>query len=486
MVRFWVCLTLLVLLVGCARKIPESEFDGIQSSTYTSAGTYQTEEQREAETEAYGNILLAMVQDDFQLAYDRLQLYRQTFEPPAHRITQLAEIQQRLELQLALTSGVDTAEAAADSHEFVPLTQATDEFTTLFLGQIPLVAVLLDMTGQYFPFSRDILQGILAAAEAEKFSFRLINTATITPEALVDLIASYRVVIGPLRPDRLAVLEPFLNDPNRVFIFPTIANNPAHPNQYSVGLSIADEIRAIKRQMLADNVQRYISFAPDDTISQSIALRLKNELAQTPIRLYRERTYSPSQNNQSALIREFRGRVIGQSSDREKFATYSTDFDGAFLPGGPLDALVVVPQFPFYNFNMNIIRLYGTSFWQTPKLLEAAPHIYGAKFPTTYLSNQNWLPDVSFRHHLASVTDQLPSTLQAQGYDAGILAKQVLTHGIETLNNACFLGVTGLMCREAGRHVKFPFIVEVTRGGFRLYDAPRNRFEFEVPTSTIN
>ncbi|ADU66997.1 hypothetical protein Selin_2277 [Desulfurispirillum indicum S5] len=349
------------------------------------------------------------------------------------------------------------------------------------------LAVVLDFSPAYFSASREILRGITASAHERGFSLIVYNSASMEEEELLDSLRPYAVVIGPLQPSLLEKMRARFGQ-RKVFITPTIAHNPQQPAEYSTGLSVRDEVSAVIKQMEDDGIFRYIVFRPGEPMTAEYANAIKQQAQYSRyLTLFRERIYSKQLNNQSRVIREFLGELV-EHQTREKFATYTTDFDGVFLPMDFLDAIVVAPLFPFFNFDMDHLKVYGTSYWHDQKIYEAAPHIHGARFPTLYISDNRWISDVIFRRSLQeySHSDQ-PSWLSAQGYDAATLGHLLLLYGVSKANEACFLGVTGVMFRdEEQRFVKRPAMVEVARGGFRVLERTSPVYRATPETLFIN
>ncbi|WP_183729193.1 hypothetical protein [Desulfurispira natronophila] len=340
------------------------------------------------------------------------------------------------------------------------------------------LAVILDFSPQYYRASRQILQGIIAASQERNFTFVLFNSGSMDTEQIIDDIRPYSTILGPLQPGLLNELrEEYGGDKH--FITPTIANNPQNPHQFSAGLSVEDEVATIVQQMKDDGVYRYVIFRPSEPMTTEYSNTIKQQTQGSRfVSLFRERIYSKEHNNQSRVIREFLGTRIGHLPG-EKFPTYTTDFEGVFLPTDFLDAIVVLPLFAFYNFDVDSLHFYGSSYWHDPKILEAAPFIYGAKFPTLYISDDHNLADITFRDSMerAGHSPDDITWLSAQGYDAAVLSHLILRYGSHRVNQGCYLGATGQMYRdEESRHVKQPAMVEVARGGFRVYDGDTSVF----------
>lgn len=153
------------------------------------------------------------------------------------------------------------------------------------------------------------------------------------------------------------------------------------------------------------------------------------------------------------------------------------DFDAVIIPDTPQQIALIAPQFPFHN--IFDVRLFGTSLWQSPELIEmAGDYVQGAIFPSGFFAASESNGVAEFVRFYRGSFGSEPGVLAANGYDTIRFLKTVMNDGaIRTrrdlqytlVHHDSFSGVTGkISFDEQGEVEKAPILLTVSGKRFHV------------------
>lgn len=104
------------------------------------------------------------------------------------------------------------------------------------------------------------------------------------------------------------------------------------------------------------------------------------------------------------------------------------DFDALFVPDSAKAIGQIAPMLAYHD--VGNIKLLGTNLWNTPNLLQrGGQHVNGSLFVDNVVTNDPQFKNSEFYRSFKSVFGYEPGVFEAQGYDSGLLLRQLIADG---------------------------------------------------------
>lgn len=147
-------------------------------------------------------------------------------------------------------------------------------------------------------------------------------------------------------------------------------------------------------------------------------------------------------------------------------------FDALFIPDNTKSAAQIAAMLTFNN--VRGVSLLGTNLWNSPTLItRGEKHVEGAVFVDSPLSTGTEFTRTSFYKDFKAAFNEEPNLFSAQGYDAGLLVRQILSSGeasrvgvkqaLENLSS--FSGALGRLSMNRQRELEWPLQAYMLKGG---------------------
>ncbi len=299
------------------------------------------------------------------------------------------------------------------------------------------IGCILPLTGRYAAYGAGALDAILLAAgvfdAVQETPIRLLiedsRSEPAAAAAAVGKLAAAGVtsILGPLgsqealeaatEAQRLKV--PILTLTQREGI--TAIGDQVFRNF----LTAAAQVRTVVHYAQAGiGLRRFAVLYPDDLYGQEMARLFREEVLSKGGELKALRPYSPDQVDFGAEIRALVGlpSAAAPPDPAMIFPPKPTPgFEALFIPDSAQRVATIVPQLAYHDITG--IRLLGTSGWDSPELLTAAPELLqGAIFVNGFFPN-SVRPEVNrFVESFYIAYGREPDTMEALVYDAARIA----------------------------------------------------------------
>lgn len=189
-----------------------------------------------------------------------------------------------------------------------------------------------------------------------------------------------------------------------------------------------DQVKALLAEVLQARGQtRLAVLAPDNDYGRGFARVLAREAGQGGGSVVRSVFYKTDQTDFTPWVKELVRLPPGNyrpglpDSPRPVI-----DFQALFMPDAPPRVAMLAPQLTFYD--VNGVTLMGTSLWYSRSLVEqAGRYLTGALFPDAFNPTAQ-RPEVErFAREFREAMGSPPNLLDAQGYDAALLVRSLLS-----------------------------------------------------------
>jgi branched-chain amino acid transport system substrate-binding protein len=347
----------------------------------------------------------------------------------------------------------------------------------------PAVGVLLPLSGRYRSFGESCLRGIRVALGALEDRVPLVRTVVLdTRGEPAEAAAGYQklasdpgilVVLGPmLTPEVEAVASPALSYGLATFAFsqrPVRSGGPL----FRFSLTKEDQVHSLAQFAVQENgLRRWATFHPNDAYGREIAAQFRIAVEVHGGRVVAAVGYDPAKNDLQEEAKRLQSR-IGVAENQPP------PVDGVFLPDSA-DRLAMLVSY-LTSIDLRGVQLLGASGWDRPQeLLAAGPSVEGGVFVDGFFV-------YSFRPEVRAFVDAYrdafhtnPGTLEAYGFDAAMLVREVLSRGARTRPEVLGelhrpfsrRGATGATVVTAdGRIEKGLFLLKVEEGTVRELDS---------------
>lgn len=386
-------------------------------------------------------------------------------------------VRQRLESSLARGPSVTATPASTKADAPTPAVSTPTPSAVPTAAASLRVACLLPLSGPYANFGDRSLKGLRLALGplADRLIVRDTGGQAETARAAVDaLIADPEVgiVVGPLRSDAAESVAPRAEHAG----LPTLllSQREGLTGRFVFQMALTQQDQAAELAAYAADVLRLRRFAivyPNDGYGVGLAEAFRREATRRGGRMAGMVPYVPG-------TRAFPGEaqeVARLAEGGERLAVFLPDHADAAVP---LAAEIrrVRPD----------LTLLGSSGWNDPaKFGEAAPLLQGAVFVDGFFVNSQRMATRRFVSDFEATHHGRPSILEAQAYDAGLVARAVIEAGtgsradvIPRLRSVRLVdGATGRMEITANGIRRRAVVLRVAGGGFEELDgeqaAPR-------------
>ncbi len=281
------------------------------------------------------------------------------------------------------------------------------------------------------------------------------------------------VVLGPmLTPELEAVAPAAISYGLATFAFsqrPVPGGGPL----FRFALTKEDQAQSLAQFAVQENgLRRWATLHPDDAYGRDIANQFRIAVESRGGRIVADVGYDPAKSDLQAEAKRLQSR-IGVIENQPP------PVDGVFLPDSANRLAMLVSYLTFVD--LRGVQLLGASGWDRPQeLLAAGPSVEGGIFVDGFFI-------YSFRPEVRAFVDAYrdayhsdPGTLEAYGYDAAMLVRDVLSRGAGTRREVLGelhrpfsrRGATGVtVVTTDGRIEKGLFLLKVEDGTVRELDS---------------
>jgi ABC-type branched-subunit amino acid transport system substrate-binding protein len=347
----------------------------------------------------------------------------------------------------------------------------------------PAVGVLLPLSGRYRSFGESCLRGIRVALGAIEDRVPVVRTIILdTRGESGGAAAGYQklasdpgilVVLGPMLSGEVEAVTP----PAQSYRLATLAfsQRPARSGGplFRFSLTKEDQAHSLAQFAVAENgLRRWASFHPDDPYGREIAAQFRIAVESLGGRVVADVGYDPAKNDLQEEAKRLQSR-IGVMENQPP------PIDGVFLPDSA-DRLAMLVSY-LTSVDLRGVQLLGASGWNRPQeLLAVGPAVEGGVFVDGFFV-YSFRPEVrTFVDAYRDAFHSNPGTLEAYGFDAAMLVREVLSRGASTRQEVLGElhrpfsrhGATGVTVVTAdGRIEKGLFLIKVEEGTVRELDS---------------
>ncbi|MDR1691244.1 MAG: penicillin-binding protein activator [Rickettsiales bacterium] len=313
---------------------------------------------------------------------------------------------------------------------------------------ITQVAIFLPLTGNGAKIGQSMkkaLQLSLSTADTNKIKYQFFDTKS-SPEGTMEALRDsqrYKIdlIIGPVYAQNVRAIKDLTNVPILSF---TTDSGALSNKVFSLGLLQEEEVRNLEYFMKSDNASDMIAFLPNTQMGRIYGRELnnyniqpKNTIYYTPgniesveAQIRKITKYDDRKKQLEILKKEIRNNpnLSAYKKDRElkklenKDTAGDVDFDSVFITGDINDSKLIVSYFQYFEADPKKVKYYGTSTWNTPKILND-PNFINVNFV-----NLNSTKKASFEKTYNEKFGERPEALSSFAYDAGKIV-QFLSQG---------------------------------------------------------
>lgn len=300
----------------------------------------------------------------------------------------------------------------------------------------PAVGILLPLSGPYRSFGESCLRGIRLALGALEGRFPVVRTVILdTRGEAAAAAANYQKLAAD--PGVVAILGPMLSpetdavQPYATGVGLTTLNFSQRPvglggPLFRFTLTKEDQARVLAKHAVQDlGLRRWAALHPDDAYGREIAAEFRHWVESLGGRLVADVGYPAKKTDLQEEAKRLQAKIGWNASAA---ANPAPPLDGVFVPDSA-DRIGLVSS--YLNFvDLGGLQLLGASGWNRPQtLLAATPSVVGGVFVDGFFL-------YSFRSEVRAFVDAFrdayhsdPGTLEAYGYDAGALLRDLVAEG---------------------------------------------------------
>jgi ABC-type branched-subunit amino acid transport system substrate-binding protein len=296
----------------------------------------------------------------------------------------------------------------------------------------PAIGVLLPLSGRYRSFGESCLRGIRLALGALEGRDPLVRTVILDSRGEpASAAASFQklaadpgvvAVLGPMLSTEVEAVHPYVTAAGLATLdFSQRAVGIGGP-LFRFSLTKEDQARVLARYAVADlGLRRWASLHPDDSYGREIATYFRMAVETLGGRLVADVGYDASKSDLQTEAKRLQAKL--GAAEKQPPAV-----DGVFLPDSAERVSMLLSYLEFVDIRG--VQLLGASGWNRPQaLLSAGPPVNGAVFVDGFFV-------YSFRPEVRAFVDAFrdayhgdPGTLEAYGYDAAMLLRELIAMG---------------------------------------------------------
>ncbi len=346
-------------------------------------------------------------------------------------------------------------------------------------AELSHVAVLLPLTSSN-PAARREAESILAGIELAMFDAEIDNvvlmpldTKGLPEEARKVAIEALRdgadAIIGPLFSHNIPAVTEVTEQFNIPVLSFTNDLNAAGQGAYMMSIPLEEEIARIVDWAALEGVTQFAMFGPNNAYGRRVENALRFEVQRRGASILRVEMYDPSIETPTY-----------QAEALAKAVNIANEFTpgevAVLIPEHGVRLRAVAPLLPYYDVDINTVKLLGTGLWNTSDVWRE-PTLKGGAFATPDPNSVN-----AFKNSFAATFKANASDMSALGYDAALMTLVMLSQ--DALNKASlerrdgFIGTNGLFrFREDGSIERGLAVVQVTgNGGVNVVDPAKSQF----------
>jgi branched-chain amino acid transport system substrate-binding protein len=300
------------------------------------------------------------------------------------------------------------------------------------IAQAPGIGVLLPLSGRYRSFGESCLRGIRLALDAVGDRMPVVRTvildsggepaqaASAYQKLAVD--AGVTAVLGPMLSPEVDALATAAQSYGLVTLTFSQRPVPGGGPLFRFALTKEDQAHSLAQYAVEENgLRRWATLHPEDTYGREIAAQFRIAVESRGGRVVADVGYDPAKNDLQTEAKRLQSRIGYVENEPPRI-------DGVFLPDSAERLPMLVSYLTFID--LRGVQLLGASGWDRPQeLLAAGPSVEGGVFVDGFFV-------YSFRPEVRAFVDAYrdayhadPGTLEAYGYDAAMLLRDVLARG---------------------------------------------------------
>jgi branched-chain amino acid transport system substrate-binding protein len=300
------------------------------------------------------------------------------------------------------------------------------------ISQSPGIGVLLPLSGRYRSFGESCLRGIRVALGAVGDRMPVVRTVILdsggepaqAASAYQKLAtdAGITAVLGPMLSPEVDAVAPSAQSYGLVTI--TFSQRPVAGGGplFRFALTKEDQAQTLAQYAVGENgLRRWATLHPEDAYGREIAAQFRIAVESRGGRVVADVGYDPAKNDLQNEAKRLQSRIGFVENQPPRI-------DGVFLPDSAERLPMLVSYLTFID--LHGVQLLGASGWDRPQeLLAAGPSIEGGVFVDGFFV-------YSFRPEVRTFVDAYrdayhadPGTLEAYGYDAAMLLRDLLARG---------------------------------------------------------
>jgi ABC-type branched-subunit amino acid transport system substrate-binding protein len=347
----------------------------------------------------------------------------------------------------------------------------------------PAVGVLLPFSGRYRSFGESCLRGIRVALGAIGDRVPVVRTVILdTRGEAADAASGYQklasdpgivVVLGPMLTPEVEAVSSAASSYGLATL--TFSQRPVRSGGplFRFSLTKEDQVQTLAQFAVEENGwRRWATFHPDDPYGREMAAHFRIAVEGRGGRIVADVGYDPAKNDLQEEARRLQSR-IGVPENQPP------PIDGVFLPDSA-DRLAMLVSY-LTSIDLRGVQLLGDSGWDRPQeLIAAGASVEGGVFVDGFFV-YSFRPEVrSFVDAYRDAFGSNPGTLEAYGFDAAMLVREILSRGPSSRPEVLGelhrpfsrRGATGLTVVTAdGRIEKGLFLLKVEEGTVRELDS---------------
>ena len=199
----------------------------------------------------------------------------------------------------------------------------------------------------------------------------------------------------------------------------------AEPIKKLAGLyyTVPEDLQAVREQRL---IRLGIKAADTGILDELLTRNLPQEKKQSPglDTSSIEETIIEEPINEEEQHNEEEHDTEAEKAEEEEKAV--VDFEALFIPDGPTNAGLVIPQLAYYDIVDTMLM--GTNLWYSPDLIEAAGgYAQGAVLPADFLETGDSSPAArSFSYRYSLFYNEKPGFVSAVAYDTAVILMNII------------------------------------------------------------
>jgi ABC-type branched-subunit amino acid transport system substrate-binding protein len=300
------------------------------------------------------------------------------------------------------------------------------------IAQAPGIGVLLPLSGRYRSFGESCLRGIRLALGAVGDRMPVVRTVILdsggepaqAASAYQQLAtdAGISSVLGPMLSPEVDAVGPAAQGYGLVTLTFSQRPVPGGGPLFRFALTKEDQAHSLAQYAVEEKgLRRWATLHPEDAYGKEIAAQFRIAVESRGGRVVADVGYDPAKNDLQTEARRLQSRIGFVENEPPRI-------DGVFLPDSA-DRLPMLVSYLMF-IDLDGVQLLGASGWDRPQeLLAAGPSVEGGVFVDGFFV-------YSFRPEVRAFVDAYrdayhadPGTLEAYGYDAAMMLRDILARG---------------------------------------------------------